>query len=238
MPFDLDAVRAKFPSLSRIDDGQPRIYFDNPAGTQVPLSVAERMTDCLIEANANLGGSFRTSKLADEVAQGAHDAMADFLNAPSSAEIVFGQNMTTITLHLSRSIGRALEPGDEIVLSRMDHDANVHPWVLMARDHDLVVRWLPFDTDTFEFDLEVLDELLNEKTKLVCVGGASNLTGTINDVRTICRRAREAGSVVVHRCRTVRAACRNRRAGHWLRLPRLLGLQVLRAASGHPVGSP
>lgn len=194
MPFDLDAVRAKFPSLSRIDDGRRRIYFDNPAGTQVPQSVADRMTECLIEANANLGGTFRTSKLADDVAQSAHDAMADLLNAPSSDEIVFGQNMTTITLHLSRSIGRALEPGDEIVLSRMDHDANVHPWVLMARDHDLVVRWLPFDTRTFEFDLSELDELLNEKTKLVCVGGASNLTGTVNDVRTICRRAREAGA--------------------------------------------
>ncbi len=167
MPFDLDLVREKFPSLSRTDDGQPRIYFDNPAGTQVPQSVADRMAECLIEANANLGGTFRTSRLADEVAQSAHDAMADFLNARSSDEIVFGQNMTTITLHLSRSVGRALEPGDEIVLSRMDHDANVHPWVLMARDHDLVVRWLPFDTETFEFDLSKLDELLNEKTRLV-----------------------------------------------------------------------
>ncbi|MDJ0910289.1 MAG: cysteine desulfurase-like protein [Woeseiaceae bacterium] len=194
MPFDLDAVREKFPSLSRTDDGQPRIYFDNPAGTQVPRSVADSMAECLIEANANLGGTFRTSKLADEVAQSAHDAMADFLNARSSDEIVFGQNMTTITLHLSRSIGKALEPGDEIVLSRMDHDANVHPWVLMARDHGLVVRWLPFDTKTFEFDLSKLDELLNEKTRMVCVGGASNLTGTINDVRTICRKARDVGA--------------------------------------------
>ncbi len=194
MPFDLDAVREKFPSLSRSDDGQPRIYFDNPAGTQVPQSVADRMAECLIEANANLGGAFRTSKLAEEVVQDAHDAMADFLNAPSSDEIVFGQNMTTITLHLSRSIGRALEPGDEIVLSRMDHDANVHPWALMARDHGLVVRWLPFDTETFEFDLSALDELLNEKTRLVCVGGASNLTGTLNDVKAICRKARDAGA--------------------------------------------
>ncbi len=194
MPFDLDTVRAKFPSLAITDDGQPRIYFDNPAGTQVPLSVAERMTDCLIEANANLGGYFPTSKLADDVAQGAHDAMADLLNAPSADEIVFGQNMTTITLQLSRSIGQALEPGDEIVLSRMDHDANVQPWVLMARDYDLVVRWLPFDTATFEFDLARLDEVLNDKTRLVCVGGASNLTGTLNDVRTICRKARAAGA--------------------------------------------
>ncbi len=194
MPFDLDAVREKFPSLHRIDDGQPRIYFDNPAGTQVPQSVADRMTECLIEASANLGGTFRTSKLAEDIVQDAHDAMADFLNAPSSDEIIYGQNMTTITLHLARSIGRALEPGDEIILSRMDHDANVHPWVLMARDHDLVVRWLPFDTETFEFDLAVLDEVLNEKTKLVCVGGASNLTGTINDVKTICQKARAAGA--------------------------------------------
>jgi cysteine desulfurase family protein (TIGR01976 family) len=120
--------------------------------------------------------------------------MADFLNAPSPDEIIFGQNMTSLTFHLSMSIGKLLQPGDEIILSRMDHDANVEPWKLMARDYDLKVRWLEFDTETFEFDLSELDTLLNDRTRLLCVGGASNLTGTINDVKTICGKARDAGA--------------------------------------------
>jgi cysteine desulfurase family protein (TIGR01976 family) len=194
MSFDLETIRPQFPALAETDDGTPRIYFDNPAGTQVPQMVVDRMADCLLKSNANLGGHFRTAKLADEVVEGAHAAMADFLNAESPEEIIFGQNMTTITLHLSRSIGRHLSAGDEIILSQMDHDANVYPWVLLARDLDLRIRWLPFDTETFEFDLTQLDELLNKRTKLVCVGGASNLTGTINDVTEISRKAREAGA--------------------------------------------
>jgi len=195
MPFDLAAVRGRFPALAATDSGRRRIYFDNPAGTQVPASVADAMSACLLQANANLGGYFQTSRNADQVVGAARQAMADFLNAPSLDEIVFGQNMTTLTLHLSRSIGRLFSPGDEIILSQMDHDANVWPWVLMARDLDLVVRWLPFDPGTFEFDLDKLDELLGERTRLVCVGGASNLTGTINDVGAICARARAAGAL-------------------------------------------
>ena len=194
MQIDLATIRAQFPALSEKDDGVGRLYFDNPAGTQVPTRVAERMSDCLLHTSANLGGCFSTSRLADVVVSDARTAMADFLNAPSPDEIIFGQNMTTITLHLSRSIGRHFKAGDEIVLSQMDHDANVYPWVLLARDLDLEIRWLPFDPETFEFDLSKLDNLLNSKTRLVCVGGASNLTGTINDVKTICRKAREAGA--------------------------------------------
>lgn len=193
MPFDLEAVRAQFPALAGTDDGQRRIFFDNPAGTQVPASVAAAMSDCLLNSNANLGGHFRTSRRADDVVQSARIAMADFLNAPSPDEIVFGQNMTTITLHLSRSIGRLFRPGDEIILSRMDHDANVWPWVLVARDLELEVKWLDFDATTFEFDLSLLDELLTDRTRLICVGGASNLTGTLNDVTAICDKARAAG---------------------------------------------
>jgi len=195
MPFDLEAVRARFPALAATDSGRRRIYFDNPAGTQVPASVAEAMSACLLQANANLGGYFQTSTDADQVVAAARLAMADFLNAPSPDEIVFGQNMTTLTLHLSRSIGRRFRPGDEIILSQMDHDANVWPWVLMARDLDLEVKWLPFDPATFEFDLDVMDGLLSERTRLVCVGGASNLTGTVNDVAAICARARAAGAM-------------------------------------------
>ncbi len=195
MPFDLDAVRAQFPALTLTDNGKRRIYFDNPAGTQVPQTVADAMSRCLLETNANAGGRFVTSHAADEIIEGARAAMADFLNAESPDEIVFGQNMTTLTLHLSRSIGRLFQRGDEIILSRMDHDANVWPWVLIARDLDLEVKWLSFDTETFEFDLDRLDELFTDRTRLVCIGGASNLLGTINDVASVCARARSAGAL-------------------------------------------
>jgi selenocysteine lyase/cysteine desulfurase len=130
-----------------------------------------------------MGGYFRTSVAADGIVEDAQQAMADFLNAPSADEIVFGQNMTSLTFHVSRSIGRRFNADDEIILSRMDHDANVEPWVLLARDCGLTIRWLPFDTETFEFDLQQLEGLLNERTRLVCVCAASNLTGTINDRR-------------------------------------------------------
>jgi cysteine desulfurase family protein (TIGR01976 family) len=195
MPFDLDAVRAQFPALAITDDGQRRIYFDNPAGTQVPASVAEAMADCLLTSNANQGGYFPTSSRADAIVASARVAMADFLNAPSPDEIIFGQNMTTITLHLSRSLGRLCRPGDEIIVSRMDHDANVWQWVLLARDLELEVKWLEFDATTFEFDLSALDGLLTDRTRLICVGGASNLTGTLNDVAAICEKARAAGAL-------------------------------------------
>lgn len=195
MPFDLEAVRAQFPALALTDSGMRRIYFDNPAGTQVPRTVADAMSRCLLEVNANAGGKFVTSKLVDELVEAARAAMADFLNAEIPDEIVFGQNMTTLTLHMSRSIARLFQRGDEIILSRMDHDANVWPWVLIARDLGLEVKWLSFNTETFEFDLEQLDELFTDRTRLVCIGGASNLLGTINDVATVCEMARRAGAL-------------------------------------------
>ena len=194
MTYDLAAIRECFPALSIRDNGMPRIYFDNPAGTQVPSSVAEAMNHCMFEASANLGGAFRSSVAADQVVLDARLAMADFLNAPSEEEIVFGQNMTSLTFHIGRSIGRYFNEGDEIILSRMCHDGNVYPWVLMARDHGLTVKWLPFNTETYEFDLDRLDELLSDRTRLVCVGGASNLTGTLNDVKTISDKARAVGA--------------------------------------------
>jgi cysteine desulfurase family protein (TIGR01976 family) len=194
MHYDLDAIRAQFPALSLTDGDVPRIYFDNPAGTQVSRSVADAMTNCLMESNANIGGGFATSNRVDAIVAEAHEAMADFLNAPSAEEIIFGQNMTTITLHISRSIGLHLNPGDEIILSRMDHDANVNPWLMLARDRGAVVRWLPFNAETFEFEPDALDNLLSDRTRLVCACAASNLTGTINDVKAICSKARDAGA--------------------------------------------
>ena len=194
MRYDAKAIRSEFPALSVHDGGVPRIYFDNPAGTQVSQSVVDAMSDCMLEASANLGGYFPTSESATALVDEAHVAMADLLNAKSPEEIIFGQNMTTLTLYMSRSIGKKMQPGDEIILTRMDHDANVQPWVLLARDLGLEIRWLPFDLDSFEFDLSLLDQILTEKTKLICVGGASNLTGTINDVRTISQKAHDVGA--------------------------------------------
>ncbi len=193
MSFDLDAVRAAFPALAVTDEGTPRIYFDNPAGTQVPQSVVDAMRDCLVASNANLAGPFTASRDADAIADAVHVAMADLLNAASPDEIVFGQNMTTLTIYLARTIGQTLQPGDEIILSRMDHDANVGPWLQLAEDRGLAVRWLPFNTETFEFDDDALDDVLNDKTKLLCVGAASNITGTIHDVKSLAAKAREAG---------------------------------------------
>ena len=195
MPFDVEVIRSCFPALSTTDNKLPRIYFDNPGGTQVTQSVVDAMSKCLIESNANVQGSFVTSKRVDAIFEDVHLAMADLLNAQSPDEIVFGQNMTTLTMHMSRSIGRLLEPGDEIVLSRMDHDANVAPWLLLARDMELKVRWLPFNIETYEIDKDELDNILTDKTRLVCVGASSNLLGTINDVQTIAAKARAAGAM-------------------------------------------
>lgn len=192
--IDLETIRRQFPALSDADAGVPRIYFDNPAGTQVPQQVADRTADCLLHANANYGGYFQTSRLATAIVDEARVAMADFLNAPSPQEIIFGQSMTSITFHLARSIGKFLNAGDEIIVSQMDHDANINPWLLMARDHGLKVRWLPFNTESYEFELDVLGDLLNDRTRLVCVGGASNLVGTINDISAICAKARAVGA--------------------------------------------
>ena len=194
MSLDLSAVRDRFPALSIHDGDTPRIYLDNPGGTQVPQSVVDRMTDYLVKNNANLGGAFRTSLASDAAVSEAREAMADFLNAPSASEIVFGQNMTSLTLHLSRSIGRHFGAGGEVILSRMDHDANVYPWLAMARDFGWDVRWLPFDTDTYEFDLRLLEAKLTKRTRLVCIGAVSNLLGTINDVKSAVRMAHTVGA--------------------------------------------
>jgi cysteine desulfurase family protein (TIGR01976 family) len=194
--FDVDAVRAQFPSLALKDGGRPRVYFDNPAGTQVPQQVIDRTVETLTRCNANLGGYFSTTQEAGALVDAAHQACADFYNAASPREIVFGQNMTTLTLHMSRCLGKAWKRGDEIVLSRMDHDANVSPWLLLADDLGLNVRWMDFNAETYEFPDDALSKVLNEKTKLVALGLASNCTGTVNDVKRFAAEARAAGALV------------------------------------------
>lgn len=195
-PFDVAAARRQFPALAMVDAGKPRTYFDNPAGTQVPQRVIDRTIEALRDKNANLGGYFATSRAADDLVDAAHGAMADFYNAWSSEEIIFGQNMTTLTLHFSRCLARRFKRGDEIVLSRMDHDANVAPWLLLADDLGLVVRWMEFNTDTYEFPVDALSKVLSSKTKLLAMGMASNCTGTVHDCAAFAKQAKAAGALV------------------------------------------
>jgi cysteine desulfurase family protein (TIGR01976 family) len=194
--FPVDLIRQEFPALALGNEGRPAVFFDNPAGTQVPRRVLERMQDTMVSGNANLGGFFSTSRRAGQLVAEAHQALADFYNASGAEEIVFGQNMTTLTLHLSRCIGRQLKSGDEIILSRMDHDANVAPWLLLAEDRELKVRWLDFNVESYEFEDDALDGLLSRRTRLLAVGSASNCTGTINDVKSLAAKARTAGALV------------------------------------------
>lgn len=194
--FDVTSSRAQFPALSITDQGRPRVYLDNPAGTQVPRQVIDRTVDCLTSRNANLGGYFKTTVEAGELVDEAHQACADFYNAASPSEIVFGQNMTTLTLHMSRCLGKRFRRGDEIVLSRMDHDANVAPWLLLAEDLGLTVRWMDFDTETYEFPEDALSKVLSAKTRLLAMGMASNCTGTVHDVKRFTAEAKAAGALV------------------------------------------
>ena len=194
MAYDIDRIRANFPALQREYDGHPITFFDNPAGTQVPRSVAERMNEAMFYKNANLGGSFGTSVAAQQLVDEAHRAGELFVNAPHSGEVFFGQSMTTLTFGMSRTICADFEPGDEIILTRMDHDANVAPWLMAAEDRELVVRWLDFSEDSFEFDLDDLARLVTDRTRLIAMGYASNVTGTINDVAGAARIARDCGA--------------------------------------------
>ena len=191
--MNIEAVRREFPALS-VRGGRGAIFFDNPAGTQVSRRVLNRMNTAMIETNANLGGHFETSIRAEALVDEAHAAMAAFFNSDAD-EVVFGQNMTTLTFALSRAIGRDLNAGDEILLTRMDHDANVAPWLMLAEEKGLVVRWLPFDPVSFEFDLTRLDALITPKLKLAAINYASNVTGTINDVKAIVARVKAAGAL-------------------------------------------
>jgi cysteine desulfurase family protein (TIGR01976 family) len=194
--FPIDDVRGEFPALALTDHGRSRAYLDNPAGTQVPQGVIAAVARCLGEANANLGGQFATSKAADAVVRGAHAAMADLLGAASAQEVVIGPSMTSLTYRISRSLGRRLAPGDEIVVTRMDHDGNVAPWLQLAEDRGLVVRWLPFDRESWRIEPQALDDVLSERTRILALNYASNLTGSVNDVAALAAAAKAAGALV------------------------------------------
>lgn len=196
MTFPIERVRDSFPALAISDDAGARVYLDNPAGTQVPRRVADAVSDCLLHSNANLGGFFATSRAAGKVVEDAHQAMADFLGATSPEEIILGANMTTLTFHLARSICRDFKPGDEILITRMDHEGNVAPWLTIAEDLGLVVKWLPFDTETWQVEPETLKAALSDRTRLLALNYASNLTGSINDVKALTAMAQAAGALV------------------------------------------
>ena len=191
----LDRIRIQFPALKRVHNGHPVAYFDGPGGTQVPRSVGEAMLEYLYEHNANTEWAYPSSAETDEAIASARRTFADFLNA-SSSEIAFGANMTTLTLHLSRAIGRRLSKGDEIVVTELDHHANSDPWRQLARDRELCVRTAKMIPETGQLDWDDFERQLTARTKLVAVGAASNALGTINDVARAARMAKDSGALV------------------------------------------
>jgi cysteine desulfurase family protein (TIGR01976 family) len=188
--FDVGQIRTHFPALA-----SDTIYFDNPGGTQVAQEVVQRVSRYLLQTNANHGGAFRTSRESDATVAEARQAVANFLNAARPEEIVFGPNMTTLTLSISRSLARTLQRGDEIVVTRLDHDANVAPWLLIAEDRGCHVRWVDIHEADCTLDMEDMERQITERTKIVAVGYASNAVGTINDVQRAVQLAHAVGAL-------------------------------------------
>ena len=191
MTLELTTIRQQFPALEK-----PAIFLDNPAGTQVARTTLARMEGYLRDTNANHEGAFATSRASDALIDAARSAAADFLVASRPEEIVFGPNMTSLTFNLSRSISRTWSPGDTIVVTRLDHDANITPWVMAAQDRGCHVRWVDFHPEDGTLDLDDLQAALAERPRLLAVGYASNALGTINPVQKIISWAHAAGTQV------------------------------------------
>lgn len=191
MTIDIKTIRNQFPSLNK-----PAIFLDNPGGTQICKQSLDRMTDYLKHNNANIGGHFTTSQTTASIIAETRKAYADFINAARPDEIIFGPNMTSLTLNLSRSLARWLKPGDEIVVTHLDHDANIAPWLLIAQDTGCAIRWVDFNTEDCTLNLNSLQLALENHPKIVAVGYASNAVGTINPIKKIVKMAHEAGALV------------------------------------------
>jgi cysteine desulfurase family protein (TIGR01976 family) len=189
----ISKLRAEFPALQQTAGGRPLIFFDGPGGTQVPRVVIEAMQRYLTQANSNFHGRFLFSRRTDETVAAARQALADLFNASRPEEIIFGPNMTTLTFNLSRAIGRVLTPGDEIVVTRLDHDANVAPW-LALQEQGVVIRHADFDPDDCTLDMASLEAAITPRTRLVALGYASNAVGTLNDVRRVIELAHAVGA--------------------------------------------
>lgn len=190
MKFDMDSIRKDFPALESGD-----VFFDGPGGTQVPKQTLDAMVHYLETSNANSHAAFITSRRTDETTAEARRAMADFLNAPDDKEIVFGPNMTTLTFNLSRAIGRILSEGDEIIVTRLDHDANIAPW-LALEEQGAFIKWIDFDPKDCTLNMSEIELSITNRTKIVAVGYSSNLVGTINDVKRIIELGHEKGAWV------------------------------------------
>ncbi len=194
--LDVYLLREQFPSLAQEVEGRPVVFFDGPGGTQTPLGVIDAMGAYLSRDNSNLGGAFITSQRTVQMAAEARQAMADLLNASRPEEIAFGQNMTSLTFAASRAIARTWSAGDEIIVTYLDHDANITPWVMAAADRRVTVRWLKIRTEDCTIDFQHLADLLNERTRLVAVTYASNAVGSMVDVRRVAAMAHQAGALV------------------------------------------
>jgi cysteine desulfurase family protein (TIGR01976 family) len=195
MPFDPTELRRRFPALARTgEDGRPVVYADAPGGSQVPQTVIDAIADHLQRGISNTHGAFASSEETDALIAGARRAAADVTGA-DPGEIVFGPNSTTLLLHLSRSFGRTLRPGDEVVVTKLDHDANVRPWVLAAEDAGATVRWVDIRDDDVTLDLDSFDAVLTDRTRLVAFTLASNAVGTIPPAAELIRRVHAAGAI-------------------------------------------
>jgi cysteine desulfurase family protein (TIGR01976 family) len=195
MPIDPVDVRSHFPALQRRLPGGRVAYFDGPGGTQVPYQVAAAVFDYLVRHNGNTHWAFATSLETEVIVENARRGVADLLGC-TAQEVVFGPNMSTLTFHLARAIGRSLKPGDEIVVTDLDHHANIDPWRALELDYGIRTRAVGFDTASGRLSLEELEQNLGPRTRLVAVGGASNALGTINDLEAVIERARAAGALV------------------------------------------
>ena len=192
----VETIRAQFPALRRHEGSRPVAYFDGPGGTQVPQRVADAMSQYLLHHNANTHWVYPTSVETDALLAGARETLADFLGAEAN-EISFGANMTTILFHVARAIGRTLQPGDEIIVTELDHHANVAPWQALATERGAVLRWLPLDLSTYRHEEGALARLLSPRTKVVAIGAASNILGTISDIPAMVALTRAHGAITV-----------------------------------------
>ena len=190
----VEEIRAHFPALARRHNGYPVAYFDGPGGTQVPRAVAEAMTDYLYHHNANTHWAYPTSSETDDLIAAARQTVAEFLNAGAD-EIAFGQNMSSLTFHLSRALGRQFQKGDEIIVTELDHHANIDSWRALEIERGVTLRFVQLDTESGQIDLRELTDLIGERTRLVAIGAASNALGTINDVKRAAQMARAAGAL-------------------------------------------
>jgi cysteine desulfurase family protein (TIGR01976 family) len=191
----LEQIRSSFPALGRTHGGRRVAYFDGPGGTQVPEQVVQAVGDYLKHHNANTHWNYPTSNETDQLLEDARVTFASFVNCDAD-EVVFGANMTTLTFHLARSLGRSFQPGDEIVITELDHHGNVAPWQALARECGIVLRSIPMDPATGQLRLDVVDKIITPRCKLLAIGAASNALGTVTNLRDVIAAARSVGALV------------------------------------------